>query len=98
MLASCSMAVARGSGFGNVIVVARQGPPLPFDPAHVAAFAVHPLARAGVGRLGARFRFGPEAGGMLLSDEYNPVDARDAWVKERLRRAILQGTDWDVLI
>jgi hypothetical protein len=89
---------AMAEGFGNLIVVARQGPPLPFDPGRVAAFAVHPLARAGVARLGTRFRFPPETGAMVLSDEFNPVDARDAWVKERLRGAVLASTDWDVLI
>jgi len=85
-------------GFGNVIVVARSGPPLAFDAARVAGFPVHALARDGVARLGTRFRFPEGAPAIVLTDDYNPVDFRDTWVKERLRASILSGTDWEVLL
>lgn len=88
-----------GEGFGNLIVLAHQGEPRPFDPRAVRGLPVHPLAADIVGRfLGQRYRFGPEVPALVLSDEFNPIDVRDAWLKERVRREILRSTDWDILI
>ncbi len=87
-----------GEGWGNLTLVAYSGPPRPFDPAKVAAFPVHPLARQGVDRsLGRRFRFPAGTPALVLTDDFNPLDVGDLWLKERIRRGILESTDWDVL-
>lgn len=88
-----------GEGFGNLAIIAHGGKPLTFDPAAVRDFPVHPLAADAVGRfLGRRYRFAPEVPALVLSDDYNPIDVYDAWLKERVRREVLQTTDWDVLL
>lgn len=35
---------------------------------------------------------------MLLTDDYNPVDFYDLPLKEKVRRTILDSTDWDILL
>jgi len=35
---------------------------------------------------------------LVLTDNYNPSDFFDLFMKERVRRAILDGTPWDLLI
>ena len=35
---------------------------------------------------------------MLLTDDYNPIDFYDLWLKEKVRRTILETTDWDILL
>lgn len=87
-----------GDGSGNVIVVGRHGPPLVFDPGRVESFPMHPLAQRGAAGLGRSFRLAPDTPSMVLTDDFNPLDFRDAAVKERARRSILVGTDWDVLL
>ena len=85
--------------FGNVIVVARRGPPLTFDPARVASFPVYGPVQQQLARfLGRRFSFPATAPAMILTDDFNPIDVRDIWLKERVRRDILSGTDWEVLL
>ena len=38
------------------------------------------------------------ADAMILSDNYNPVDFYDLWLKELLRKIILDTTDFDILL
>jgi hypothetical protein len=35
---------------------------------------------------------------MLLTDDFNPMDVHDAWLRERVRREILETTDWSILL
>jgi len=35
---------------------------------------------------------------IILTDDYNPVDFCDAWLRESVRRNLLKITDWDVMI
>lgn len=85
--------------FGNLVLVAHDGPPLPFDPARSGPIPVHPLARERVERLlGSRFAFPAGSPAIVLTDDYNPIDVYDAWLKEQLRTQILEATDWDTLL
>lgn len=85
--------------FGNVVLVARNGPPLVFDPSKVSGFPVHTLARPVVERfLGRPYRLPPGTRAMVLTDDRNPIDVADNWLKERVRAEILRATDWDVLL
>jgi spermidine synthase len=86
-------------GYGNVILVAHRGPPIPVDRDILARFPVHPMAKDVVDRFfGRPYRFPPETHAIVLCDDYNPIDFYDRWVKERIRAAILEATDWDVLL
>jgi spermidine synthase len=85
--------------FGNVVLVARNGPALAFDPSKVSGFPVHAMARPVVERfLGRPYRLAPGTRAMVLTDDLNPIDVADNWLKEKVRAEILRATDWDVLL
>ncbi len=88
-----------GEGWGNMAVVAYNYPFAPFNPEAGRPFPVHSLAAEGVRRfLGTAFSFSNDVDAVILSDDYNPIDVYDAWLKENIRKNILQNTDWDILI
>ena len=59
---------------------------------------VHPMARSAVERfLGRTFRFPPGTAAEVLTDDGPPLDLRDVWLRERIRRGLLAATDWSVL-
>ncbi len=87
-----------GERFGNVVVLASDAPPPPFKPERVR-FAVHGYARQAVERwLLGTYRFPPGTPALLLTDDFNPIEVRDAWLKERVRREVLRVTDIDLLL
>jgi spermidine synthase len=89
---------AEGS-FGNVIVIARHGPALAFDPARISGEPVHAHARGALQRfLGQRWPRPRWAGAPVLTDDRNPLDMLDLWAKEGLRRRILRAVSWEVLL
>jgi spermidine synthase len=88
-----------GEGCGNLEIVAYQQPTVPFRPQGVQQFPVHRLAKEGVNRfIGKSFHLPDTAEALVLSDNYNPLDFYDLWLKENLRKTILENTDWDILI
>ena len=48
--------------------------------------------------MGKRFRLPPDTLAITLTDDYNPIDFYDAWLKESVRKSIINSTDLDVLI
>lgn len=84
---------------GNLAIIAHDGPARTLRADLLTAFPVHPLAVVGV-RLGMQntYRFPASTQAMLLTDDYNPIDFYDLWLKERVRRTILETTDWDILL
>jgi hypothetical protein len=46
----------------------------------------------------APYRFPPDTPAILLTDDFNPMDVHDAWLRERVRRNILETTDWGILL
>lgn len=88
-----------GERYGNLVVIASDRPLGAWDPVRGAPPRVHAFAREAVAlRLGRGWRFPPGTPALVLSDDFNPFDARDAWLKERIRRDMLANTDWDVLL
>jgi spermidine synthase len=82
---------------GNFVVLAhgepgRQRAKLPEEP-------VHRLAEAAV-RIGMSTTVDipdrPDA--VVLTDDFNPIDVRDIWLKERVRRTILETTPAEILL
>jgi hypothetical protein len=43
------------------------------------------------------FAFPPQTPAIVLSDDYNPVDFYDLWLKEMLRKNTVDSTDFDIL-
>jgi spermidine synthase len=90
---------AEGEGTGNITVIARDVSGPPPDPNAFSGIPVHPLASERVVRGMARtFRFPEGTPAVILTDDYNPVDFYDTWLRERVRRNLLNSTDWDVMI
>jgi len=84
--------------FGNLVAVAYNGPERTIRP-NPDPLAMHSWARATVRTsLNARFSFPKQTPALLLRDDYNPIDVRDAWLKEYVRGTILDETDWDILL
>ncbi len=83
---------------GNIAVIARRGGAPP-DLSGVRLAEVHPLARPGVlPHLGRRFAFPAGTPAVVLTDDFNPLDALELAVKERERRDLLRYADWDLLL
>ena len=82
---------------GNVVLLAANRP---VDQAVQASIAnVHPLAREGVA-LGLRqaYRVEPGVGGLVLSDDFNPLDVLDVGLHESIRDRILGTTPAPILL
>jgi spermidine synthase len=85
-------------GVGNLAIMAYQGAPRPLQVEH-ERFTTHPSVTATVfANLGRRFRFAEATPAMVLTDDYNPIDFFDEWLRETVRRSIIDNTDWDILI
>lgn len=88
-----------GPGFGNVTLIAYDGPRREVVRETLLAEPVHELAREAVtARLGEAWSFVPRADAIVLSDDFNPIDFRERAARERLRRGILAATDLDLLL
>jgi len=88
-----------GEGFGNVVVLAYDFPPVPYRAETTRSFSIHPFARNAIDRMeAAPFRFPEGTPSRLLTDDDNPIDSHDVWLKEEMRKNILRTTDWDILL
>ena len=60
---------------------------------------MHPLAAAGVhAGIQRRITVPVDPDGLLLTDDFNPVDVIDSGLRERVRRGILETTHWKLLL
>jgi spermidine synthase len=85
-------------GIGNLAVMAYQGPPRQMRAEH-HRFVTHPrVARQVYANLGRRFHFPDNTPAMVLTDDYNPIDFYDGWLREKVRKTIINSTNWDILI
>jgi len=91
--------IDKGDGYGNMAVIAYNQSPISLDPEIVNSFPVHPLAIKVIREtLKMKFRFPQGTSAIILSDDYNPIDFYDVWLRERVRKNIIEATDWDILI
>ena len=90
--------VEGGDGIGNIIVVAYQGAArqlrLPGQ-----AIDAHPLVASQVrANLGREYRLQGTGAALRLTDDFNPIDVEESWLREDVRRQILSDTPWAVLL
>ena len=86
------------TGVGNIALMAYQGQRRELRVEH-NRFQSHPRVRQNVfANLGRRYEFPKDTPAMVLTDNYNPVDFFDGWLRELIRKSILESTDWDILI
>lgn len=92
-------AAETNEGSGNITVLAYDASFRPFERRSVEHLPVHPFAVKGVRRfLGNAYTLPAGTPGIVLTDDYNPIDFYDVWLKEWVRRMILEGVDMDVLL
>jgi spermidine synthase len=88
-----------GAGTGNIEIMAYDGVARAprFD--RISTTSIHPGAKDSVLQSMQRpFDLVLPEDAMILSDNYNPVDFYDLWLKEQVRRIILDTTDFDILL
>ena len=90
---------ASGEGTGNLEIVAYDGRERALQLGRIKHFAIHPnvesVVRSGMEHT---FAFPPQTPAIVLSDNYNPVDFYDLWLKEAVRKNILNYTEFDILL
>ena len=86
-----------GDGSGNFVLIARDGAVGPVPPP--ADEPIHPLPEKWVRHGLSHTVAVPDApDAIVLTDDFNPIDVRDIWLKERVRRTILGTTHPDILL
>jgi spermidine synthase len=82
--------------FGNMEIVAYQGPPRGLQVNLLEKLPVVPEVRWAMPFLEVTVQL-PAAAGVILTDDYNPLEAMDLDVKEELRRTLAANrTGWDL--
>ena len=90
--------VEKSNGMGNVIVVAYQGASRKFQKVDQDIYTMHPFFEQEIkANLGKRFYFPADTQAIVLTDDYNPIDFYDYWLRELIRTRILETVDWDLL-
>ena len=91
--------VTSGEGTGNIEIMAYDGTQRTLQLDRIGNLTVHPEAESSVRRsMQQQFALPMHADAMILSDNYNPVDFYDLWLKEQVRKIILDTTDFDILL
>jgi spermidine synthase len=91
--------VQENRGVGNLIVVGYQGEPKEFQPVDEKIFVIHPFFEQAIrSSLGDRYHFPADTPAIILTDNYNPIDFYDFWLRELIRKSILDTIDWDLLV
>lgn len=87
-----------GGDIGNISIVAGIGKPLGELPA-LNETDIHPSAREVVRKaLAQRYVWNGSNEGVVLTDDYNPIDVLDLSLKEVIRRGILDMTPHEILL
>jgi len=87
------------NGVGNVVVIAYLGKPRDFQPIDNRKLIIHPFYEKFIrANLATRFEFPTGTNAIVLTDNYNPIDFYDFWLREYVRKNILEAVDWDLLV
>ncbi len=85
-------------GVSNLAIVAYDGVPRTAQMDRVPNMNIHPLVENAVrDNMQHPITFTPQASAIVLTDDYNPVDFYDVWLKEKIRKSNLNSTDFDIL-
>ncbi len=84
---------------GNLVLIAYDGAQRSPDAGELERMAIHPMAET-LARQALRhpLQLPDRLPGAILTDNYNPIDVRDLWLKEWLRGNILAATEFDLLL
>ncbi|MEE8380004.1 MAG: fused MFS/spermidine synthase [Gammaproteobacteria bacterium] len=85
-------------GIGNLAIMAYQGDARSLQ-INRNKLQAHPsVVNMVFKNIDRRFQFPSGTPAMVLTDDYNPIDFFDSWLREKVRKSILESTDWDILI
>ncbi len=94
-----SVSIDRESYFGNLVIVAYDGEPVPYSHDKVENFHVHSLIRMGfIEQAGRKLNLPPDTRAIVLTDDYNPVEFFNMDSSEKIRKYIIERTDPDILL
>jgi len=85
-------------GFGSISVIAYERPRVAIDLDRVRGFPLHPNANTLWKNFGKRVEFGAGTPAIVLTDDYNPMDFYDTWLKEEMRGYLVKYMDWDIFL
>ncbi|MDX8410638.1 MAG: fused MFS/spermidine synthase [Mariprofundaceae bacterium] len=86
-------------GTGNIVILAHSGPAIDIPPPNPAVFPIHPYALEAFTHMRkGRYKMAEHEEAIILTDDYNPIDVFDIWLKEKTREGIIANTPWDILI
>jgi spermidine synthase len=86
------------NGIGNIEVIAYDGPLRALQLERVPKMAIRTDSEKFVrNSLTQTFTFPRQTPAILLSDDFNPVDFYDIWLKELLRKKTIEAIDFDIL-
>jgi hypothetical protein len=89
---------SQNAGIGNLEVFAYNFPPVTLNRIQLQSLPFHPLAASARNTIGILFSFPPETPGMVLTDNYNPIDSLELGIKEEVRRRLLAGANIEMLL
>jgi spermidine synthase len=88
-----------GDGTGNLEIMAYDGSQRELQFGRIPNSTIHPEVESSVRRsLQQPITLPSNPDAMILSDNYNPIDFYDLWLKERIRKIIIDTTDFDILL
>ncbi len=82
----------------NFELFAYNAPAVSLDREKLQSFPFHPLVAEAREQIGKKFALPAPLPGIILTDDYNPIDSWDLHVKEEVRRGVLSWTDKDMLL
>jgi spermidine synthase len=89
---------SQNAGIGNLEIFSYNFPPVTPNRQQLQRFPFHPLALSARNTIGILFSFPLETPGMVLTDNYNPIDALELRIKEEVRRRLISGKNIEMLL
>ncbi|HPR63287.1 MAG TPA: fused MFS/spermidine synthase [Thermoanaerobaculia bacterium] len=80
---------ATPDAYGNIILIAYDGTKRDVDISVVNRYPIHPIPEKSVVKYFGRIHPIDSNEGLVLTDEYNPYNIKDLWLKEKLRESII---------
>jgi spermidine synthase len=87
-----------GATGDNLVLVAWNGAARTADQELLASLPLHPMAAGAADAYGRIFAFPAGTPAIVLTDDYNPIDFYDVWIKEAARKIIIENTPPEILL
>jgi len=86
------------NGIGKLAVLAYMGKARKLQNLSEQIKRIHPRLASDINNhLGNTFSFPKDTPAIILTDDYNPIDFYDRWMREEIRKRAIESTNWDLL-